>query len=78
MCDCEHKFNFCESCLHHYVIYKVKNFEEVNCPRDGCPKTLDMNTQFFKNLPADIQRNYKKINQFQMITKDPEAKLCPR
>jgi hypothetical protein len=27
MCDCEHKFNFCESCLHHYVIYKVKMFE---------------------------------------------------
>ena len=25
LCTCEHK-NFCESCLHHYVIYKVNNF----------------------------------------------------
>ena len=78
MCECEHKLNFCESCLHHYVIYKVKNFEEVNCPSDGCPRTLDMDTRFFRNLPADIQRNYKKIHQFQVVSQDPETKLCPK
>ena len=33
LCECEHKKNFCESCLHHYVIFKVNNFEEVLCPR---------------------------------------------
>ena len=78
MCECEHKLNFCESCLHHYVIYKVKNFEEVKCPSDGCPRTLDMDTRFFRNLPADIQRNYKKIHQFQVVSQDPETKLCPK
>lgn len=78
MCDCEHKFNFCESCLHHYVIYKVKNFEEVMCPRDGCPASLDMNTNFFKGLPADIQKNYKKVHQFYLTSKDPDLRLCPK
>lgn len=77
MCDCEHKFNFCESCLHHYVIYKVKMFEEVYCPREGCEVLLNMNGDFFKQLPADIQRNYKKLHQFYVTSKDPSKKLCP-
>ena len=78
ICDCEHKYCFCESCLHHYVIYKVKNFEDVNCPHEGCPAVMDMNFPFFKNLPTDIQKNYKKIHQFQMVSKDPNSKLCPQ
>lgn len=78
MCECEHKYSFCESCLHHYVIYKVNNFEEVNCPHEDCPVMLDPNTPFFKNLPADIQKKYKKIRQFQEAAKDPKAKLCPQ
>jgi hypothetical protein len=77
MCDCEHKYSFCESCLHHYVIFKVNNFEEVNCPQEGCPSILDMNSPLFKNLPADIQKKYKKISQFQKVSKDPNTKLCP-
>lgn len=78
MCNCEHRDNFCESCLHHYVIYKVKSFEEVFCPYEGCPALLDMNTHFFHNLPLDIQKNYKKIHQFSLVTQNPELKLCPR
>ena len=70
--------NFCESCLHHYAIYKINNFEEVCCPHEGCPKTLDMNTKFFKNLPVNVQKNYRKIYQFQLISKDPNVKLCPK
>jgi hypothetical protein len=28
--NCEH--NFCDSCLRHYVDYKISRFEEVLCP----------------------------------------------
>ena len=68
--DCEHKHSFCESCLHHYVIYNVNNFEEVNCAHEGCPATLDMNGAFYKNLPLDIQKKYRKIHQFQIVSQD--------
>lgn len=78
MCNCEHKNNFCESCLHHYVIYKVKSFEEVYCPSEGCPALLDTNMAFFHSLPLDIQKNYKKIHQFSLVTQNPDLKLCPR
>jgi hypothetical protein len=37
-----------------------------------------MTTNFFKNLPADIQKNYKKIYQFHLVSKDPNVKLCPK
>ena len=33
---------------------------------------------FFKNLPADIQKNYKKIHQFQSVANDLNSKLCPQ
>jgi hypothetical protein len=78
MCNCEHKFNFCESCLHHYVIYKVKIFEEARCPREDCPALLDMTTDFFKQLPADIQRSYRRMHQFYQTASDPNVKLCPK
>jgi hypothetical protein len=78
MCNCEHKRNFCESCLHHYVIYKVRTFEEVHCPHDGCSAKLEPSSDFFKALPLDIQKNYKKIYQFFMISKDPNLKICPK
>jgi hypothetical protein len=78
LCDCEHKDRFCESCLHHYAIYKIKSFEEVLCPHDGCPHTIDTTTHFFRNLPADVQKHYKKIHQFYLTSKDPDLRLCPR
>ena len=77
MCDCDHKFGFCQSCLHHYI-YKVKNFEDVPCPHEGCPAFLDVETNFFKGLPVDVQKNYKKIHQFYLTSKDPDIRLCPR
>ena len=76
--DCDHKYSFCESCLHHYVIYKVKNFEEVLCPNEDCDKVMDTEASFFKQLPVDIQRNYKKIHQFFITSNDPNLKLCPK
>ena len=78
MCDCEHKFNFCESCLHHYVIYKVKTFEEVHCPHEGCPAMLDISSRFFQQLPIDVQKSYKKIVQFYTVAKNPDTKMCPK
>jgi hypothetical protein len=64
MCNCEHRFNFCESCLHHYVIYKVKIFEEVRCPREECPALIDTTSNFFKQLPADVQKRYTRLHLF--------------
>jgi hypothetical protein len=78
MCNCDHKFNFCESCLHHYVIYKVKIFEEVRCPREDCNALMDVTSDFFKQLPADIQKSYRKLQQFNLAANDPNTKLCPK
>lgn len=39
---------------------------------------MDLEGPFFKALPLDIQKKYKKIHQFQMIAKDPNLKLCPK
>ena len=77
LCTCNHN-NFCESCLHHYVIYKVKNFEEVLCPQEDCKSPVDTKGALFKGLPIDIQRNFKKAQNFFETAKDPNSKLCPR
>ena len=45
---------------------------------ENCPDTIEMTSHFFKSLPVDIQKKYKKIYQFQLISKDPNAKLCPK
>lgn len=37
-----------------------------------------MNTSFFKSLPIDIQKNYKKLHQFYVTSKDPNSQLCPK
>ena len=60
------------------MIYKVTNFEEVYCPRDGCEATLDTEGEFFHQLPIDIQLKYPKVHRFHLTTKDPTIKLCPR
>ena len=77
LCTCDHN-NFCESCLHHYVIYKVKNFEEVLCPEENCNAPVDTNGTLFKGLPIDIQKNFKKAQRFFDTAKDPNSKLCPK
>jgi hypothetical protein len=45
---------------------------------ENCPDTIDMTSGFFKSLPVDVQKKYEKIYHFQLITKDPNAKLCPK
>lgn len=37
---CSHAF--CDSCLRHYVDYKISRFEEVSCPSENCPEIMDM------------------------------------
>ena len=48
------------------------------CPREGCNALINTQSNFFKNLPIDIQRNYKKINRFYTAAKDPNIKMCPK
>jgi hypothetical protein len=76
--ECEHKANFCESCLHHYAIYKVNMYEEVFCPHEGCNALINTKGDFFKQLSTDIQKNYRKVHQFFVTSKDPSKKLCPK
>ena len=37
-----------------------------------------MNTNFFKQLPIDIQKAYRKLHLFYETSKDPNLKLCPK
>jgi hypothetical protein len=60
------------------VLYKVNTFEEVLCPHEGCSGKLDPSSGFFKALPLDVQKKYKKIYTFFMVSKDPNLKICPR
>jgi len=39
---------------------------------------MDMNGSLFKQLPLDIQKNYKKLHQFYITANDPNKKLCPK
>ncbi len=38
---------------------------------------LDSSTKFFKNLPIDIQRNYKTLRMFSMNYSRHNLKICP-
>ena len=74
---CEHRYKFCESCLHHYAIYKINNFEEVFCPHEGCQALLDTDSKFFNQLPSEVQNRYPKVHRFHIAQKDPNTNLCP-
>ena len=78
MCGCEHTSNFCESCLHHYAIYKIKSFNQVPCPKKGCSSPLNIKSEFFKQLPADIQRTHHLYLKQMKAMKNPHIKLCPK
>jgi hypothetical protein len=45
---CAH--SFCDSCLRHYVDYKISRFEEVLCPSEDCPEIMDTEGAFYKSL----------------------------
>ena len=88
ICECEYDMKkqaklakcyhtFCDSCLQHYIIYKVGVFGEVFCPQEDCNKILDVDSQFFSHLPPEIQKKYKKIHLFYLTTKDISLRLCP-
>lgn len=36
-----------------------------------------MEQNFFKRLPKDIQKKYKKIHLFHQTAKNPHLRLCP-
>ena len=73
--NCNHLF--CSSCLQQYVIYKIKIFEEVECPDESCRLILDEKSQVYLELPLDLRKQYKKIKQYE-ISKQPGKRLCPR
>jgi hypothetical protein len=68
LADCDHKHRFCESCLHHYVIYEVKNFDE------GCPALLD--TQPLSSKSAD--RNSEELQENQHFQGRALKTVSPR
>ena len=73
---CEH--TFCDSCLQHYVIYKVGMFEEVVCPAEDCNEVMDTQSEFYsRNLPKDVCKKYEKVHAFYLTMKNPNLRLCP-
>ena len=74
---CEHRYKFCESCLQNYAIYKINNYEEVFCPYEGCQTLLDTDSEFFSQLPREVQNRYFKVHRFHITMNDPNTKLCP-
>ena len=89
ICECEYSLKefakitkcphtFCDSCLQHYVIYKVGMFEEVVCPEEGCEEVMDTESDCYtKNLPKDVCKKYEKVRAFYLAAKDPNLRLCP-
>ncbi len=73
--SCEHFY--CSSCLHQYVIYKIKAFETVECPKEGCHQTLDENSKIYPELPLDVRIKCKKLLQYDMVKEHPNRKMCP-
>lgn len=50
---CSH--SFCDSCLRHYVDYKISRFEEVVCPAEECPEIIDIEGDFYKSLTDQLK-----------------------
>ena len=75
MAKCNHQF--CASCLHQYVIYKIGVFESVECPNEECREVLDENTRLYSELPLDARKKYKKLKEYTESLKNPNRKLCP-
>jgi hypothetical protein len=72
---CDH--TYCTSCLHQYVIYKVGVFESIECPNEECREGLDEQGEMFLELPLDIRQKYKKLQQYNMIMKSGNKRMCP-
>ena len=76
--QCEHRLNYCESCLHEYTIYMVSQFQEVPCPDMECGELIDTKGKFFKELPIKIQESYLQLHNFYSTVNDPLCKMCPK
>lgn len=44
---CNH--SFCLDCTKTYILYKIKMFEEVYCPKEECKALLNDKTEFYSN-----------------------------
>lgn len=68
---------FCDSCLRHYVDYKISRFEEVLCPAENCTEALDIEGPFYASLTDQHKEKYKKVHAFAVVSKNPNSRLCP-
>lgn len=60
--NCKHN-HFCHSCLFKYLKFKLVFFEEIRCPKEGCPAKIDITCKLFQTLPSSIRKRYIKISQ---------------
>ena len=74
---CEHRSNFCASCLYSYTVCRANQFQEVTCPEIGCKEKIDLNLNFYSELPESIKVKVKKVQQFYAALSDPFAQICP-
>jgi hypothetical protein len=58
-------------------VFKIYKFEAVECPKEGCSKTLRKSAKSYKQLPPDALQKYKKIKEHESALKDPNVRLCP-
>jgi hypothetical protein len=56
--ECGHLF--CTSCATSYVTYKINAFEDVFCPKEGCEKAINQNSELFHGLAIELKKKFKK------------------
>jgi hypothetical protein len=52
-------------------------FEKIICPEENCSEELKITSTFFKQLPVDMQKRYKKIYLHMLTVSQPHLRLCP-
>ena len=76
ICTCDH--TFCEDCLMTYMMFKLKNFQLINCPSEGCPSLADEKCSLFSLGLTDKEKSkYKKIKFRKDIEEKTNLRLCP-
>ena len=51
--------------------------EEITCPEERCPATLDIKGQVFMQLPIAAQSRYKRLILWKQTMNNPFMRLCP-
>ena len=59
ICFCGHEF--CELCLIEYIEQKLKNFEMIVCPAEGCEGKLDTDCGLMVSLTESEKKKYRQI-----------------